>query len=330
MPALPPTDLFTRISARFVNQFAWWTSLTGNVRGSIWALLSACVSVVQVTFVKILGETLHLTEIILFRQLFVMMVILPIIARNFPEAFRTQYPGLHLLRIAGALAAMMLGFTAVIHMPLADATTIGFSKSFFVTIFAIVLLNETVGLRRWSAVGIGFIGVMIVMQPGSGGTSFGIYAAMALGGAAGAALVMVIIRKISQVDKTITIMVYQSIGVGVMMIVPAIWYWKTPTLYEVGLLAGLGGVSILVQTFNIHAYRAGEASAIASIDYTRLVYALAIGLLLFGDWPDQTVFLGAGIIIAAALYTIHREARVGQKLTRIDENTGISRSNDKN
>lgn len=324
MPALPPTDLFTKISARFVNQFTWWSHLSGNVRGGIWALLSAGVAVIQVTLVKLLGETLHLTEIILFRQMFVLGVVLPVLAHNFPDAFRTRYPGLHLVRIFGALAAMLLGFTAVINMPLADATTIGFSKSFFVTIFAIIFLGESVGRRRWTAVGIGFVGVIIVMQPGGEGLSFGIYGLMALGGAAGAGLVMVIIRKISQSDKTITIMTYQSIGVGLMMIAPAIWYWQTPTLYEFGLLAGLGGVSILVQTFNIHAFRAGEASAIASLDYTRLVYALIIGLLLFGDWPDQTVFFGAAIIIAAALYTIHRESRAGQKLIRIDENTGIS------
>jgi len=329
MPSLPPIDLFTKISARFVNRFAWWAGLSGNVRGSVWALLSAGVSVIQITLVKMLGETLHLTEIILFRQVFILAVVLPVLAHNFSNAFKTQYLGLHIVRIFGALIAMLLGFTAVINMPIADATTIQFSKSFFVTIFAILFLGETVGHRRWFAVGVGFIGVMIVMQPDSEGSSFGIYGVMALGGAAGAALVMVIIRKISQSDTTITIMTYQSIGVGVMMIVPAIWFWRTPTLHEFGLLGALGCVSILVQTFNVHAFRAGEASAIASLDYTRLVYALFVGLLLFGDWPDNTVFIGAAIIIGAALYTIHREARVGQKLIGIDENTGIPGS-DKN
>ncbi len=329
MPTLPPTDLFTKITAQFVSRIAWWAKLSGNVRGSIWALLSAGVAIIQITLVKMLGETLHLTEIIFFRQLFILGVVLPVLMRNFPEAFKTRYYGLHFLRIAGALAAMLLGFTAVINMPLADATTIGFSKSFFVTIFAIFFLGETVGHRRWFAVGVGFIGVMIVMQPGGEGLSFGLYGLMALGGAAGAGMVMVIIRRISQSDTTITILAYQSIGVGVVMIIPAIWYWQTPTLYELGLLVGLGCVSVLVQTFNIHAYRAGEASAIASIDYTRLVYALIVGWLLFGDWPEKTVLIGAAIIIGAALYTIHREARLGRKLTRIDENTGISGADEK-
>ena len=324
MPALPPTDLFTKITAQFVSRIAWWAKLSGNVRGSIWALLSAGVAIIQITLVKILGETLHLTEIIFFRQLFILGVVLPVMVRNFPKAFKTRYFGLHALRIIGALAAMLLGFAAVINMPLADATTIAFSKSFFVTIFAIFFLGESVGHRRWFAVGVGFVGVVIVMQPGGEGASFGLYGLMALGGAAGAAMVMVIIRRISQSDATITILAYQSIGVGVVMIIPTIWYWQTPNLYEFGLLVGLGCISVLVQTFNIHAYRAGEASAIASLDYTRLIYALIIGLLLFGDWPDATVLIGAAIIIGAALYTIHREARVGQKLTRIEENTGIS------
>jgi len=203
MPALPPTDLFTRITASFVNRFTWWSFLPGNVRGSVWALLSAGVSIIQITLVKMLGETLHLTEIILFRQVFMLAVVLPILVHNFPRAFKTNYPGLHVLRICGALTAMLLGFTAVINMPLADATTIGFSKSFFVTIFAIIFLGETVGHRRWFAVGVGFVGVMIVMQPGGATSSFGIYGVLALAGAAGAALVMVIIRKISQSDATV-------------------------------------------------------------------------------------------------------------------------------
>ena len=329
MPALPPTDLFTKITAQFVSRIAWWAKLSGNVRGSIWALLSAGVAIIQISLVKILGETLHLTEIIFFRQLFILAVVLPVMVHNFPEAFKTKYYGLHALRIIGALAAMLLGFGAVINMPLADATTIAFSKSFFVTIFAIFFLGERVGHRRWFAVGVGFVGVMIVMQPGGESASFGIYGLMALGGAAGAAMVMVIIRKISQSDATITILAYQSIGVGVVMIVPAIWYWQTPNLYEFGLLVALGCISVLVQTFNIHAYRAGEASAIASLDYTRLIYALIIGFLLFGDWPDETVLIGAAIIISAALYTIHREARLGRKLTRIEENTGISGADEK-
>jgi len=165
MPSLPPTDLFTKITARFVNRITWWASLSGNVRGGIWAMLSASVAVIQITLVKMLGENLHLTEIILFRQMFVLAVVLPVLAHNFPDAFKTSHPGLHVLRIIGALVAMLLGFTAVINMPLADATTIGFSKSFFVTIFAILFLGEKVGHRRWFAVGVGFVGVMIVMQP---------------------------------------------------------------------------------------------------------------------------------------------------------------------
>ncbi len=318
------TDLITKLIGQIVGRSRWWASLPGNVRGSIWALISAGVSVVQITLIKIVGETLHLTEIILFRQLFIMLVVLPVLVRHFPEAFKTRHVSLHLLRIFGALVAMLLGFAAVINMPLADATTIGFSKSFFVTIFAILFLGETVGIRRWSAVIIGFLGVIIVMQPSGVGGAFNIYGLMALGGAAGAGMVMAIIRKISQTDKAMTIVAYQSVGVGVFMIVPAIWYWQTPTLTELGLLVAIGVVGVVVQSCNIYAYRAGEASAITSLDYTRLIYALAVGFLLFGDWPDQTVFIGAAIIIAASLYTIHREAKLGRKLVRIEENTGIS------
>lgn len=309
-----PKEFLSKVSTSFAENLSEWSTLPGNVRGSVWALLAAGVSVVQMTLVKLAGETLHLTEIIFCRQMIMLVFILPIIMRNFPEAFKTSYPFLHFVRICGALVAITMGFTAVIHLPLADATTIGFAKSFFVTIFAILILGETVGPRRWGAVIVGFIGVMIVMQPGDGGESFGIYGAMALAGAAGAGLVMVIIRKISQKDKPVTFMAYQAFGVGGCMLGPAIYYWQAPTFVEWGILIAIGAVSVVVQTCNVLAYRAGEASAITPIDYTRLIYALFVGFLLFGDWPNTTVFIGAALIVSASLYTVHREARIAREL----------------
>jgi len=115
----------------------------------------------MVTLIKLVGERLPVTQILFVRQVGMTIMLLPILARAFPQSLHTQSLSLQLVRIVLALMAMMFGFTAIVNMPLADAIAIGFAKSFFVTIFAVILLKETVGLYRWSAVALGFIGVLM-------------------------------------------------------------------------------------------------------------------------------------------------------------------------
>lgn len=291
---------------------ARWSLVPGNVRGALWLLLASGLFTGMVTLIKLAGQTLHVTEILLFRQIVMMMVALPVVLRGFPESLNSSRPDLQVLRVIAAVAAMMLSFTAFIHIPLAEAITIGFARTFFITIFAILILQEIVGLRRWSAMLVGFAGVLVVLQPGVA-DGFSVYGLMALGGAACAGLVMVIIRLLSRTDQPVTILTYQAVGVGLLMVPPAIWFWKTPTLAELGLLVAIGVVSAVAQIVNIYAFRAGEASAIAPLDYTRLIWAVGFGLMLFSEWPGWHVFVGAAVIIAAGLYTLYREQQLGAK-----------------
>lgn len=263
--------------------------------------------------IKLVGTNLHVTQILFLRQTGMLILISPSLVSNFPAAFRTQRLSLQLARLCFALVAMLFGFSAMIHMPLADATAIGFAKSFFVTIFAVLLLQEKVGIHRWSAVVVGFIGVMIMLRPGS--DSFSIYSIYALVGAAAAGVVMVIIRLLSRVDESSTILIYQALGVAIVMLVPAVLYWKAPTAVEWMLIAGIGVVSYLAQRANIYAYKWGEASLMASLDYVRLLYATLLGLWIFGHVPDVYTLLGALVIACASIYTIYREMKRRRLLT---------------
>lgn len=263
--------------------------------------------------IKIAGQRLHVTEILCFRQLVMTALAAPVIIRGFPGSLTSQRVDLQLLRVAAAFFAMLLGFTAVVHLPLANATTLSFAKTFFVTMLAIIMLKEAVGPRRWGALIVGFIGVVIVAWPDPG-QGLNIYSLMALASAAAVALVMILIRKLSQVDQPVTILTYQAVGVGLLMVPPTIYFWKTPTPEEWVLHFAIGLVSVLGQTCNILALRAAEASAVAPLDYTRLIYAALFGWLFLSEWPADRVFVGALIIIAAAAYTLHRErqkARTG-------------------
>ncbi len=270
-------------------------------------MLASIVFSLMALIIKLLGQHLHITQILLVRQIGMVVMVALAILRNFPGSLRTARPELQLIRVLCALVAMLFGFTAVIHMPLADATAIFFAKSFFVTVFAVFFLAETVGVYRWSAVLIGFVGVMIMLQPGT--DNFSIYGLASLVGAAGAAAVMILLRLLSRSDSTDTIMTYGALGVGLVMIVPGIYFWQQPTASEWYLLAAVAVVSYFGQRCNIFAYKHGEASLLASLDYVRLLWATLFGFLIFDQLPGMSTWFGAVIVVAAAIFTIYRETR---------------------
>ncbi len=285
----------------------WFHRLPDNLKGIAFLMLASAVFALMALLIKLLGQRLHITQILLVRQVGMTIMVAPVILRNFPASLRSERPGLQLMRVFCALVAMLCGFTAVIHMPLADATAIFFAKSFFVTVFAVVFLAETVGIYRWGAVLIGFVGVLIMLQPGT--DNFSIYGLYSLAGAAGAAGVMILLRLLSQSDRAETIMIYGALGVGVVMILPGIHYWQQPTASEWYLLVAVAVVSYFGQKCNIFAYKYGEASLLASLDYVRLLWATLFGYLVFEQFPGGATWLGAAIVVAAAIFMIYRETR---------------------
>lgn len=306
--AQPPRKLAARVRAR-------WGVLPGNLRGGVWFLAGAAILTVMLALIKLAGQSLHVTEILFFRQLTMVAIALPAIVHGYPLSMKTKRLDLQLTRIGVAFGAMTLGFTAVIHLPLAEVTTLGFTKTFFMTILGIVVLGEVVRARRWAAMAAGFAGALIILWPEAGPEAehgSGIYRLASIVSACLVAVVMVLIRKLAQVDRPVTILSYQAIGVGLLMFGPMLWFWKTPTLWEAGLLVLIGAVAAAGQYINILALRAGEASALAPLDFTRLVFAGVLGLAMFGEWPADRVFLGAAVIVGAALYTLHRERSAGR------------------
>ncbi|WP_319024935.1 DMT family transporter [Nisaea sediminum] len=262
---------------------------------------------VMTALIKSIGDTIPVVQILLFRQIVMTFTVMPVLIAGFPDILKTNHLPLHLTRVLFALIAMTCGFTAVVHLPLAEATALGFAKSLFVTIFALILLREVAGPRRWFAVLIGFAGVLVMVQPGPDGLN--LYSLFAVAGAASAAAVMVIIRKVSQFDRSVTILSYQAILVGVLMVPPTIMYWVTPSPREWLVMAAIGVLSVFGQLANIQGFKEGEASAVAPMDYTRLVFAALIGFLIFGETPDLATAAGATLIIATSLYTVRAEKR---------------------
>lgn len=283
-----------------------WNSLTGNVRGSILIIIGTFVGTLMVSCIKVLGQRIPVVEILFMRQVVLLLVIAPMMVRNFPGVFVSRHRKLHFIRVGVSSIAMITGFTAFVHLPLAEATTIGFARTLFTTVLAVLILHETVGLRRWSATALGFIGVVVVVQPGS--DSFSLYALAAILSAFLVALLMIFLRTLSQVDKPITIMSYQAVFLTLILASPALYFWVTPTWTELVLVIVAGTLMSVMQWLNIQAYKVGEAAAIAPMDYFRLFFATLIGIWFFSEIPTIWTFVGAGIILLSTAYTMHRNS----------------------
>ena len=288
---------------------------TNNARAALWLLASAVLFTVMSVLVKILGENLHTFQISLFRMLVSLVVILPFLMRAEGLGIRTRIPALQFTRGTIGSLAMILGFYAIVNMPLADAQAISFSRILFVVPLAVFLLRESVGLHRIVAALVGFGGVLVMLRPG-GDFSFGLPAAAALGHAFLVALASILVAIASRYDKPVTLMFYTGV-VGTAFAAPLAWvYWTTPTSAEWGLLIAMGVAGTAAHNCFIRAYAMGEASAIAPVDYTRLVLAGAAGYLLFASVPDGYTLIGAAIIVASTFYIMRREARASAAQAR--------------
>jgi len=286
-------------------------AMPGNVRGAIYVMTAGMIFTAAFGFVKELGGEISVFQVLLVRQATMTVTVLPVIARNFPDALRTHSLKLQVTRVVFAIIAMLGGFLAVQHMPLADATALSFAKSLFVTIFAMIFLKEVAGMNRWAATVIGFGGVLIIVQPSAEGVN--LYALLALAGAAGAAMVMIIIRHLSQFDRSVTILSYQAILVGLAMLPLGIIFWVPPTLEQWLMMFAVGLLSVAGQFANIAGFRAGEASAVAPMDYSRMLFAVLIGIIIFVEWPSWATLLGSAIIIATSFYTVRSERRAAAR-----------------
>ena len=290
--------------SRFQALMATWDGLSGNARGSIWLLAGGLFATVMVTGFKFVGQRLPVLEILFFRQMFVFVLLTPVLARGFPGAFRTKRLKLHVSRSVISIAAMTSGFTAIVHLPLAEATAISFSRAMFVTLLAIFVLKEVVGIRRWGATILGFIGVLVIVRPSTDGVNE--FAMLALFSAGLVACNLIMTKSLSATERPTTIMAYQAGILTLAYAAPAWWLWIEPTWTEMALIVGIALMMSMVQYCMIRGYKEAEASAAQPLEYVRIIYAAGIGFVVFAEVPTVWTWAGAALIIASSLYTMHR------------------------
>jgi drug/metabolite transporter (DMT)-like permease len=238
------------------------------------------------------------------------------LTRNF-GAWRTQRPLALLGRGVLGLTAMLTAFTAVTLLPLAESATIGFVAPLFSVLLSALLLGEKVGRHRWSAVAIGFLGVLIVMQPG-GGALPRLGLAVALLSALGVAAVTITIRTIGRTEGAPTIVLWFTLFsmAATGLLVPIYGQWHDAHDWAILLALGLsGGIG---QLFMTSALRYAPVSVVVPFDYTQLLWAVLLGWWLWGTHPPATTWAGAAIIVVSGLYTIYREHKLGREKPRVE------------
>ena len=269
-------------------------------KGVLLALMSTALFTLVGVLVRILSDDIGVFQILFFRQLVFVTLLMPAIVKNIDLLLKPKHLKLHTFRILGAFTALSLGFVTVSNIPLADATALGFTQVLFVAAVSYLFLAEKVSASRLFTIITGFIGVMMVVQPSFEQTSL-TYTLLGLAGAFGAAVAVICVRKVAQVESKITLLAYQAIFVGLMALVPSMMSWTWPNGEQLLLLVCVGVLSSIAQWIGITAYKYGEANVIANVEYVKIIYSMAIGYWLFTEAPNGLAIFGGLTIILSAI-----------------------------
>ena len=230
-------------------------------------------------------------------------------------AWRTERPMAHVWRGVVGLATMVTAFSSLAFLPLAESTTIGFAAPLFAVALSALVLKEKVGRHRWSAVVIGFLGVVLVMRPeGSDLPLIGL--ALAVLAAFGVGVVTITIRQIGRTEHPQTTVLWFSLFSMLALGLLLPFHARLHEASTWAILLALGGFGGLGQIFLTSSLRYAPVSVVVPFDYTQLLWAVLLGWLFFADRPPSTTWAGAAVIIASGLYTLYREHKLGREKPR--------------
>ena len=287
------------------------TDVPAPVKGALWMLVSAAALAGLTGVVRHMSAGLHPFEIAFFRSFFGLLILAPWLMRSGLGVLRTKRLGLYTLRCALGVATMLMWFTAISMVPLADAVALGFTSPLFVILGAALFLGEVVRGRRLGATLCGFAGALIILRPGGGvldpGAVLVLLSAVTLAGA------NLSVKELSRTEPVQAIVTYMVIFMVPLTFIPALLVWQTPTPAQLAELAGLAAVATLGNYAMTRAVAVADASAVMPYDYARLPFAALIGFFVFGETSDAATWIGAGVIAVASLYLAHHESKAEQR-----------------
>jgi drug/metabolite transporter (DMT)-like permease len=281
------------------------------LRAVLYMVSSAVLFGAMAIMIRLASAQLHAFEIAFFRNFFGLAFTLPLFLRHGPGILRTQRLHLYVGRCLIGIISMMCGFWAIVHLPLAEAVTISYSTPLFVTILAALFLGEIVRLRRWIAVLAGFLGVLLIMRPGS--TGFSADMLIALTAAIMSGIVAISIKVLSRTERPDAIVIWTTLLWVPMSLVPALFVWEWPVGITWLWIAAAGFFGTAAHMFWTRALKLGEASMLTPISFFQVPVVTLGAWWLFDETVGAMTLVGAGIIFLSNVYIARREALLARR-----------------
>lgn len=281
------------------------------VRAALLMLGSTVFFALMAVCIRLASATLETYEVAFFRNLFGLLALLPLLRGRIRASLRTAQLPRYGLRSALGVGSMLCGFWAIGHLPMAQAISLSYSTPLFVTIAAVLFLGERVRARRWAAVVVGFVGVLVIVRPGSAQFSLG--SLVAIGAAVLSAVVAIQIKQLSRVDPADTIVLWTYLFWVPISLLPALAVWRWPEGIAWAWVVATGVLGTGGQLLWTRALKLGEVSALTPISFMQLPIVAIFGWLLFDEQISRWTVLGAAIIFGANAYIAHREAVLARR-----------------
>lgn len=288
------------------------TTQRDNLRGSAMMCAAMAGFAVNDVFMKILLQDLPFYQTLLMRAIIVgvFLVLLAKMTGGLDLRLPKRDAWIVFIRTAAEISASYLFLTALTHMPIANASAIMQALPLTVALAGALFFEEPLGWRRLAAIFTGFIGVMLIVRPGA---NFDIYALYALGGMAAVTVRDLASRQLSPQVSTLPVSFYATLGnagLGASMFLLGGFKtepWQTLSGYQMLLLLGASVSIVIAYTFAVSSMRTGALAVVTPFRYTAILFALVLGFVIFGDWPDSLTLIGGGIVVFSGIFTLYRE-----------------------
>jgi len=287
--------------------------LTKNQLGFLYMFMSVCAFSFMDLIVK-WSEDYPLGQVLFFRGFFGVVIYFFIMPRDrIKNFYYTKRASLHFLRCIFGLIALIAIFIALRNLPLATVVSISFAAPIFTTIFSILLLNEKVGFYRWLAVSIGFIGIIVITEPGFG--DLNIYYIYPIIFCLGLSYVAISIRKLSTTEPVWLISFFFSFSIMILSFFTFYQNWIMPNMIDLFLLSMIGILGGLANLWLSQSYKLSEVSLVSPLKYLALIFAIIFGYLIWDEIPTTKTLIGAILVIASSIIIFRREMVLKKNLS---------------
>ena len=296
--------------------------VTDNNKASILFLIGILISTSLVWMTKTVGQDYGAFQILRARAAVTALCLAPFLlirfvkAGGFAQRTITSDNPVSIWKMGSrsmfAFSGQAFGISAIIALPLAQSQAISFTKGFIVIRLAVVVLREVVGARRWVAMALGFLGVLVAVQPD---TNFDPAAGYAVASAVCFAIATIVLKQLTQEVDNLTLLGIGALAQTAMALPFALYWWVEPSLEDIGIMICLGLVGIVLQNIMLAAYRIGDINVLSPLDYLRLLTGTILGFFAFGEVPTLAILIGAGLIIIANLIAVSRATNSPQTVT---------------